>query len=300
MATFHVSISGLASQSVVATELDDDIGANLALASAGSTIAGGWGATKLIDGIHLASTNYGYTVWTNVPPAAMTLDLKVPTAVSRLRLLNYDWDARIHRYRIESSLDGTTWSNLVDAGTGEHMGWEDWATNRTARYLRFTGLSNSANKAVCLAEWEVYGGNTTAKRSFVVPENKSASSQDGFVAMESEPVSVVTSDDVAPNYESGWAAVDGDSKTAWVGQKPGGGHLVVEYAPALKLKTLGVDLAEGSLTNIEYLYSLDAQDWQPLPMDIESNPVSLNLLWLLFPDDGTTAVPKVLEIRPNP
>ena len=39
----------------------------------------------------------------------------------------------------------------------EHGGWEDWdVSGQTARYLRFTGLSNSANSAVCVAEWEVY------------------------------------------------------------------------------------------------------------------------------------------------
>ena len=34
--------------------------------------------------------------------------------------------------------------------------------------------------------------------------------------------------------------------------------------------------------------------------DLAGNPISLNYLWLVFPDDGTTAVPQVLEILPNP
>ena len=59
-------------------------------------------------------------------------------------------------------------------------------------------------------------------------------------------------------------------------------------------------MAEGSLSEIEVLTSLDAMDWQPLPEDLETNPVVLNFLWLLFPDDGTDAVPEVIEIRPNP
>jgi hypothetical protein len=41
-------------------------------------------------------------------------------------------------------------------------------------------------------------------------------------------------------------------------------------------------------------------EWQPLPEDMEANPISLNFLWLVFPDDGTEAVPEVIEIRPNP
>ena len=114
----------------------------------------------------------------------------------------------------------------------------------------------------------------------------------------SEPVSVLTSE--GPADETGWAAVDGDPETAWVGQKPGGGYLVVEYAPALTLRALEVDLAEGALTNLEYLYSRDAAAWQPLPEGLETNPVTLNFLWLLFPDDGSEALPGVFEIRTNP
>ena len=94
--------------------------------------------------------------------------------------------------------------------------------------------------------------------------------------------------------------MDGDWDAGWVGQKVGGGYLVIEYSPALELSALEVDLAEGSLTNVQYLYSLDARDWQPLPDDMESNPVELKYLWLVFPDDGTAAVPRVLEIQPNP
>jgi hypothetical protein len=247
----------------------------------------------LTDGVHLSSANYGYTFWTNEPPGTMTLDLQEATTVSRIRLLNWDWSYRTHQYRIESSLDGAEWTTIVDANTSEQRGWEDWAMGgESIRYLRFTGVSNSANRYVCIAEWEVYGERTVGRRSPV-------SSKAGSVAVESKPVTVVTSDDVAPDYESGWAAVDGDPETAWVGQKAGGGYILVGYEPTLQLKTLEVDMAEGSLTHIQYLYSMDAQEWQPLPEDMEENPVSLNFLWLVFPDDGTEAVPEVFEIRPN-
>ena len=120
----------------------------------------------------------------------------------------------------------------------------------------------------------------------------------GSAGEESEPVAVLTSE--GPEDESGWNAVDGDDATAWVGQQAGGGYLVVEYAPALELSGLEVDVAEGTLADAEVLYSLDAKDWQPLPEDLEANPVTLNFLWLAFPDDGTDAVPHVIEIRPNP
>ena len=297
-ATFRLAGTGLQTSYLEATALDDDIGTNWALASNGGAISGSPLTTTkpawLIDGVHLSSANYGYTFWTNDPPGTMTLDLQEATTVSRIRLLNWDWGYRTHQYRIEASLDGAEWTTLVDADASEQRGWEDWAVaDESIRYLRFTGVSNSANRYVCIAEWEVYGERTAGRRS-------AAPAKAGAVAAEGEPATVVTSDDVAPVYESGWAAVDGDPETAWVGQKVGGGYILVGYEPTLRLKALEVDMAAGSLTGIQYLYSLDAQDWQPLPEDMEAHPVSLNFLWLVFPDDGTEAVPEVFEIRPNP
>ena len=289
-ATFQVSAAGYEDATVTATALDDDIAENVALASGGATIAG-WKAglvAQAIDGIHAASANYGYTIWTNSPKGIMTLDMGAQMTVSRVRLLNWNWNYRVQRYQLEASTDGATWTTLADASASDHAGWDDWpVANQAIRYLRFTGLSNSANSTVVVSELEVYGTRPPARRAL-------------SVSAESEPVSVVTSDDVAPKFESGWAAVDGDPETAWIGQKTGGGNIVVEYGPTLELSALEVDLAEGSLADIQYLYSLDAQNWQPLPEDMESNPITLNFLWLLFPGDGTEAVPQVIEIRPNP
>ncbi|MGD9613702.1 MAG: discoidin domain-containing protein, partial [Kiritimatiellia bacterium] len=296
-ATFRVSAPSYADAFVTATALDKDLGVNWALAANGSTIAGVRASLpgQLIDGIHQSSANYGYTAWTNslgLPPGTMTLDLKVATELARVRLQNYDWSYRPNRYKIESSLDGAGWSPLIDASTGDRSGWDDWAlAGQSVRYLRFTGLSNAASFAVCVAELEVYGTR---------PENRRAPASAAAEAAETEsvPVTVLTSD--GPEDESGWAAVDGNPETAWVGQKPGGGYVVVEYAPTLTLRALEVDLAEGSLTNIDYLFSHDAIDWQPLPEGLETNPISLNFLWLVFPDDGSAAVPEVIEIDTNP
>ncbi len=292
-ATFRVSAPGMADQFVVATTLDDEIGENLALSSGGSQI--GWtkgnGIARVIDGVHNVSANYGSSVWTNNPPGTMLLDLFGEMSVSRVRVLNWDWVYQVQRYKIESSTDGATWTLLADAGAQDHHGWDDWPVDRTVRYLRFTALSNSANAYVLISELEVYGTRPVAKKSLAPANGNSLFS-------ESVPVTVLTSDGVED--ETGWNAVDDDEETAWVGQKPGGGYVVVEYQPALELSALEVDLAEGSLTNVQYLYSADAQTWQPLPDDMESNPVVLNYLWLVFPDDGTEAVPQVLDIVPNP
>jgi hypothetical protein len=159
-ATFRISTPGMEDRFVTASALDDDIGENLALASNGASISGEGARQEgqLIDGVHASSANYGYVVWTNQSPGTLTLDLQAEATVSRVRVLNWDWVHRTHRYRIESSLDGTTWSVLAEASQGGRHGWDDWAVpGRLVRYLRLTGLSNSANSFVCISEWEVYG-----------------------------------------------------------------------------------------------------------------------------------------------
>ena len=298
-AAFRASLPGAADRMLTATALDDDLGENLALASAGAVIAGTKAsyAAQTIDGIHLANANYGYTVWTNDPAGTLTLDLTAATTVSRVRLLNWDFSLRTHRYTIETSEDGATWTMLADASAGEHSGWEDWAADgRTMRYLRFTGLSNSANSVVCIAEWEVYGERTpAARKTSVSPESRFEIAAVRDAAEESEPVMVMTSD--GPEDESGWAAVDGDPETAWVGQKTGGGYIVVEYAPALELSAVEVDMAEHSPADIRVLYSRDGEEWLSLPDDPDAASLSVNFLWILFPEDDSGVNPRVFEIQ---
>ena len=150
-----------------------------------------------------------------------------------------------------------------------------------------------------VSELEVYGTRLTARKTMVATRSFDVPEPAMKTAMpEPMPVTVLTSDGVQD--ETGWAVVDGDETTAWTGIKAGGGYLVIEYEPALTLSALEVVMAKDSLTDVQYLYSTDAINWKPLPEDMEKNPVSLNFLWLVFPDDGTAAVPAVYEIRPNP
>ena len=308
-ATFRLAGTGLETGYLEATALDDDIGANLALASGGATISGTM-ATKpewLIDGVHTSSANYGYTCWTNDPPGTMTLDLQETTTVSRIRLLNWDWGYRTHQYRIEGSLDGAEWTILVDADASEQRGWEDWAVaDESARYLRFTGVSNSANRYVCIAELEVYGGEqllmarsirrADAKETAIGSSVPAAVEEEG---PETGVATVVTGDD-GPEHTNGWAAVDGDANTLWAGEAGAGGwYIAVGYEATLTVTNLAVDLAEGSLTDFRCLHSLDGVDWEEWPGEFEGQAFELNYLWLLFPDDGTAAVPRVIEIEPQ-
>ena len=294
-AMFRISVPGAQDRFVAATALDDDVGANLALASAGAQIAGtrAYQLPLAIDGQHLSSTNYAFTVWTNDPPGAMTLDLGTVQNLAQVRLLNWDWSPRFHRYRIDSSEDGTTWSLLVDASAGEHRGWEDWAAyGRSARYVRLTGLFSSANSAMCIAEWEVYAAPPPAKRAPAATAKLSGA--------EPFPLTVVTSDD-GPEHTNGWAAVDGDPNTAWEGRAGAGGwHIAVGYDATRAMTNLVVDLAEGAATRMQCLHSLDGEDWLEWPEDAAADPVEANYLWLLFPgEDEESPAPRVIEITPQ-
>jgi len=301
-ATFRISAPGMADQFVQATTLDDDVGENLALSANGSQI--GWtksgSVDKVIDGKHDLSANYGYSTWTNDPPGTMLLDMFAEMNVTHVRVQSWDWVPRFQSYKLEASRDGATWTLLADgSGAGRH-GWDDWPVGgQPIRFLRLTALSNSVNAYVCISELEVYGTRPAAKRS-LSPAAPRAGAISAASALWSEPVPVTVLTSAGVEDETGWNAVDGDEATAWTGQKVGGGYLLVEYQPALELSALDVVMSENSMTGIQCLYSMDARNWQPLPDDLESNPISLNYLWLIFPDDGTTAMPQVREIVPNP
>jgi hypothetical protein len=86
-AVFRVSVPGADDQFVNVprcwTTRSGEPGAGLGR-SHGDVVGGASRAAQLIDGVHTVSTNYGLTLWTNVPAGTITLDLK-RVAVSRIR-----------------------------------------------------------------------------------------------------------------------------------------------------------------------------------------------------------------------
>jgi len=294
-ATFRISAPGMEDAWVEAVALDDDLGANWASAAAGTTVSGTKAGllAQLIDGIHDIAGNYGYVVWTNNPPGAFTLDLHAATAVSRIRLLNWDWVHRVHRYRIEGSLDGTSWTLLADAGAEDHHGWDDWPVADVAiRYLRFTGLANSANSSVCLAEMEVYGARVAVPRA-------AAAAKTADVEMAPFPITVVTSDD-GPEHTNGWGAVDGDTNTWWQGRSGAGGwYIAVGYDAPVFMTNLVLDAEAVEPIAVRCLYSLDGDAWTELPECLAGEAIELNYLWLIFSGEGAEAGPTVREILPQ-
>ena len=310
-ATFQVAAPGGAAADVAATELDDDIGENLALASGGSTLSGrkAYNLANVNDGVHMASTNFGYTAWTAAPPGSMTLDLKATATVSRVRVLNWDWDARVHQYAIESSADGVSWSSLADASAGEHRGWEDWpVADRTARYLKITGLSNSVNAIFCVAEWEVYGvrfpqskraksGEIRASEEPSGPETMSA----GAVSAGADGVAAAGPWAWARGTGSGWTAVpelvDGDPGTVWTGRAGEEAWAVmVDFGQSLPLQSVDIVYEHQPWPEVGVIGSEDLREWFDLGR-VDRWPVSCRAIYFGFPGDGSGVPPALREIE---
>ena len=268
---------------------------------------------RAIDGVHTSSANYGRAVWTNVPPGTMTLDLQESTAVTRVRLLNYDWDFRIHRYTIESSLDGSAWSPLVDASEGLHAGWEEWATNRTARYLKLTGLSNSASANVAIAEWEVYGTRSMpvarradpARMARAMPGTVANENLDlGGLAEAEEAFDGVGFANPAVWARSGagdWHAapelVDGDGVRPWTGDPEAlSWAIALDFGESLPLRNLDILFAGEPWPEIGRMGTDDLLEWFDLD-GIADGPVSCRAIYLYFRGEGSGTPPSVREVR---
>ena len=268
---------------------------NLALASRGSTITGDNGANwgVLIDGIttgYDGEYGYGYTFWSPTP-GAMTLDLKGLYSVTRTKLLLWDLDDRYYRYKIEASIDSTTWTTLVDRTTTNLCrGWQDISFNSPvqARYLRLTGTYGSANVQFHAVEWEVYGVP-------VAPPASSDPASKGNLSVL-EPIDVRTSD---PEPDTnGWKAVDGNPATFWQGQADARGWwLVLAYGKEVTAQDVQVQWVEGSETNLLLFGSVDAEQWYDLAPLLKQGPVSFGYLWFVIPEGEAGITPKVSEIR---
>ncbi|MFI8824685.1 discoidin domain-containing protein [Streptomyces sp. NPDC053431] len=119
-------------------------------ATASSTEAAGLEPGKAVDGA-------GTTRWASaegVDPQWLRVDLGAPAALSRVRL---DWEAAHARaYRVQGSLDGTTWTDLYATTTGDGA-TDDLTVSGTARYVRVLGTERATPYGYSLWEFKVYG-----------------------------------------------------------------------------------------------------------------------------------------------
>ena len=118
--------------------------------TASSTEAAGLEPAKAVDG--QAGTRWASAE--GVDPQWLRVDLGAPVALSRVRL---DWEAAYARaYRVQGSLDGTTWTDLHTTTTGDG-GTDETAVTGTARYVRVYGTQRGTPYGYSLWEFKVYG-----------------------------------------------------------------------------------------------------------------------------------------------
>ena len=95
----------------------------------------------------------------------------------------------------------------------------------------------------------------------------------------------------------GTPAVDGSLRTAWRGEAGAGGWwIAVQYPETVRTRGVKLQLAKDSLADAQVLYSTDAKTWADLGAALKGGKVELKYLWVIFPDDGSGAVPVVKEI----
>ncbi|MFF9839476.1 discoidin domain-containing protein [Streptomyces sp. NPDC013740] len=119
-------------------------------ATASSVEASSLEAGKAVDGS--ATTRWASTE--GVDPQWLRVDLGAPAALSRVRL---DWEAaHASAYRVQGSLDGTTWTDLYTTTTGDGA-TDDLTISGTARYVRVYGTKRATPYGYSLWEFKVYG-----------------------------------------------------------------------------------------------------------------------------------------------
>ncbi|MGW4943102.1 discoidin domain-containing protein [Actinoplanes sp. NPDC004185] len=113
---------------------------------------GAFPATAAVDG------NTG-TRWASAfaDPQWLQVDLGASSAITRVEL---NWEAAYARtFRIQTSLNGTTWADATAATAGT-AGVQSLPVSATARYVRMYGTERATQYGYSLWEFKVFGGTT--------------------------------------------------------------------------------------------------------------------------------------------
>jgi hypothetical protein len=123
------------------------------------------GADRVFDGDPSASSAW----WSGGDcPQWLTVELKEPATISKVRLVTFYGDGRYYQYRIDASPDGKTWTGVADESANTRPAVPEGMTHTfpalMARFVKVTVLRNSANLNAHIAEIEVFdeAGKKTA------------------------------------------------------------------------------------------------------------------------------------------
>ncbi|MFF8839359.1 glycosyl hydrolase family 8 [Streptomyces sp. NPDC015130] len=118
--------------------------------TASSVEGAGFEAGRAVDG----NTATRWASLEGVDPQWLRIDLGATHTVSRVKL---NWEAAYGKaYRIQTSADGTNWTDVYATTTGDG-GVDDLAVSGSGRYLRMHGTSRGTPYGYSLWEFEVYG-----------------------------------------------------------------------------------------------------------------------------------------------
>ncbi|MBD0707084.1 MULTISPECIES: glycosyl hydrolase family 8 [unclassified Streptomyces] len=118
--------------------------------TASSVETSAFGAGLAVDG----DTATRWASLEGVDPQWIRVDLGANHTISRVKL---DWeDAYGKTYRIQTSADGTTWTDVYSTSTGDGA-VDDLAVSGSGRYVRMYGTGRGTPYGYSLWEFEVYG-----------------------------------------------------------------------------------------------------------------------------------------------
>ena len=93
-------------------------------------------------------------------PQWWEVELKEPEKIKELQLFTYWDDGRYYQYTIDASVDGKTWTKVVDASKNKEIATKDGYTHLIkpiiAKWFRVNMLFDSANEGVHISEFRVY------------------------------------------------------------------------------------------------------------------------------------------------
>ncbi|MFE6709160.1 glycosyl hydrolase family 8 [Streptomyces sp. NPDC057695] len=154
-----VSLLGLAGLLAVPLTVLPQAQAADGLVSTGKAVTASSVETSAL-GPGLAVDGSAATRWASlegVDPQWIRIDLGAVHTISRVKL---DWEQAYGKtYRIQTSADGSTWSDVYSTTTGDGA-TDDLAVSGSGRYVRMYGTGRGTAYGYSLWEFEVYGAPT--------------------------------------------------------------------------------------------------------------------------------------------
>ncbi len=231
-------------------------------------------------------SNYALTNWWGATPYPQwwSVDLGASYDLSKIVVYNYYDGNRYYQYDIQGSIDGSSWSTLVDFNTNTspatNLGNTFNLNNPMARYIRVNMNYNSVNEGVHIIEFEAYGtlSNNSDPNILITAIDSSASEDplDNGTFTVSLP-SVNTGTAITVNYTISGTATEGSDYTALSGSVsiPNGAQsatitvVPINDTAVEPVETVIVTLASGTGYNIgspsNATVSITSEDISPLP-----------------------------------